>query len=76
MTIPLLSQSSDIFGTLIWFVLFFVMIVLYPRLMLSQLIWQVEQSARKLEAMSDKANDIAAKKSGSKESRPKIDRFT
>jgi hypothetical protein len=44
--------------------------------MLSQLIWQVEQSARKLEAMSDKANDIAAKKSGSKESRPKIDRFT
>src|SRR3989338_5619580 len=72
--IALLQQ--DIFGTLIWFALFFGFIVLYPRLMLSQLIWQIEQSARKLEAMSDRANALAVRKSGNKSAKKEVDRFT
>jgi len=71
----LLSQS-DIAGTLIWFVVFFIFIVLYPRLMLSQMIWKLEQSAQKLEGMSEQVNKMAAKKAGANESKKKIDEFT
>ena len=76
MTEIVLMQVTDIFGTLIWFGVFFVFIFLYPRLMLSQLIWQLEQSARKLEAMSEKANEMSARKAGDRNTRKKIDNFT
>src|SRR3989344_1524060 len=72
------AQSSDIFGTVIWFLLFFVMIFLYPRLMLSQLLYKIEQSAVKMEKMSDDSNRIVAKKVGKmdKETKQKIEAFT
>ena len=47
------AQSSDILGTVVWFLLFFVMIFLYPRMMLSQMLYKIEQSAVKMEKMSD-----------------------
>ncbi len=73
----LLNQAgSDIVGTLVWFGVFFVFIVLYPRLMLSQMIWKIEASARKLEAMSDKANAMAARKAGDRAKKSVIEEFT
>ncbi|MFC2143547.1 DUF1512 family protein [Candidatus Aenigmatarchaeota archaeon] len=55
-------QADGGFGSIIWFVLFFVFIFIYPRLMLSQLIYKIDQSARKMEQMSKNANIIVAKK--------------
>src|SRR3989344_1238066 len=49
-------------GSVIWFFLFFVFIFLYPRLMLSQLIYKIEQSCRKMEQMSESANAMVARK--------------
>jgi hypothetical protein len=54
--------GADTLGTIIWFLMFFVFIIIYPRMMLSQLIWKIEQSARKLEKMSYDANVMTAKK--------------
>jgi len=73
----LLSQA-DIYGTLLWFVILFVFIAIYPRLMLSQMIFKLEQSARKLEELSDKANNVVAKKTknNTKETKEIIKEFT
>lgn len=71
----LLSQA-DTFGTLIWFVIFFIFMVLYPRLMLSQIIWKIEAGARRLEAMSERANTMSARKTGDRSTKKAIDRFT
>ncbi|MBS3056346.1 MAG: DUF1512 family protein [Candidatus Aenigmarchaeota archaeon] len=72
-------MAEEILGSVVWFLLFFVFIFIYPRLMLSQLIYQLEQSASKLEEMSKKSNRICAKKIApkpSKELQDKIDEFT
>lgn len=72
----LLSQT-DPFGTILWFLMFFVFMFLYPRLMLSQMIYKIEQSAKKMEEMSHNANIMAARKVGnSREARHSIDQFT
>ena len=70
--------QTDIMGTVVWFVVLFIFIVIYPRIMLSQMIWKIEQSARRLEEMSEKSNVMCAKRANSytKETREKIDDFT
>lgn len=55
-------QSNDIVSMVVWFLMFFVFVYLYPRLMLSQLIYKLDQSARKMEMMSQQANSMAARK--------------
>ena len=71
-----LSQA-DIGGTIVWFALFFLLIFLYPRLMLSQLIYKIEQSAVRMEAMSKKSVGMISRKAGSqKGSREKVEEFT
>lgn len=72
-----LVNQTDALGTIIWFVVFFIFMFLYPRLMLSQSIYRMEQSAEKLEEMSRRANIIIMRKSkrGS-EVKTKIDSFT
>lgn len=75
--VVMLASQTDPFGMVIWFLMFFVFMFLYPRLMLSQLIYKIEQSARKMEEMSRRANHMAAKKVGhSKETRKAVDEFT
>ncbi|MBI2075903.1 MAG: DUF1512 family protein [Candidatus Aenigmarchaeota archaeon] len=73
-----LLQAEGIFSQIFFFLMFFVFIFLYPRLMLSQLIYKIEQSARKMEEMSHKANMLTAKKAGarSREMKNAIDEFT
>ncbi|MBI2578769.1 MAG: DUF1512 family protein [Candidatus Aenigmarchaeota archaeon] len=72
-----LLNQTDALGTILWFVVFFIFMFLYPRLMLSQSIYRMEQSAEKLEEMSRRANIIIMRKSkrGS-EVKAKIDGFT
>lgn len=73
-----LLQAESI-GTFAVWILFFVFIFIYPRLMLSQIIYKIEQSARKMEQMSELANKIVAKKvtkSPSKNLKDNIDGFT
>ncbi len=73
----MLLAQSDIGGTIIWFVLFFVLIFLYPRLMLSQMIYKIEQSAVRMEAMSKRSISMVSKKTGNhKDAKQKIDSFT
>lgn len=72
-------MQSDVLGQIVFFIIFFIFIFIYPRLMLSQLIYRIEQSALKMEEMSRRANTIAAKKTGkaaAKELRNRIDEFT
>src|SRR3989338_293202 len=70
--------QADIFGTILWFVILFVFMILYPRIMLSQIIWKIEQSARRLEEMSEKSNSMCTKRTSSntKDMREKIDVFS
>ena len=72
-------MQTDVVGMIVWFFMLMVLFIFYPRLMLSQLIYKIEQSARKMENMSKKANLIAAKKvskNPTRELRNKIDEFT
>ncbi len=68
--------QNDPFSMVLWFFMFFVFIFLYPRLMLSQLIYKIEQSARKMEDMSRRANIITAKKIGSRDAKKPVEEFT
>lgn len=72
-------QTEGIISQIFFFLMFFVFIFLYPRLMLSQLIYKLDQSARKMEEMSHKANLMTAKKASShpsKEMKNAINDFT
>ncbi len=69
--------QSDILGTVVSFLFIFVLIFLYPRLMLSQMIYKIEQSAVRMEHMTKKSIGMVGKKAGGqKELRGKIDDFT
>ncbi len=71
--------QTDILGTVVWFVLFFVLIFLYPRIMLSQLIYKIEQSAVKIENMSQSSMKMVARKvdkNASKELKQKVEQFS
>ena len=46
-------MRTDAFGMIIWFVLLMVMFIFYPRLMLSQLIYKIEQPSRRARELSD-----------------------
>lgn len=70
-------EQTDPFSMILWFFMFFVFMFLYPRLMLSQMIFKIEQSARKMEEMSHRANMMTARKVGtSKDVRHAINEFT
>ena len=71
--------GEGILGTVIWFLMFFVLIFVYPRLMLSQMTMSLEKSAQKLEALSAKANVNITKsvaKNPNKELKNAINEFT
>lgn len=56
--------STDTISTILWFLIFIVFMFLYPRMMLSQLIVKLEQSAVKLERMSSDARKMVSRKVG------------
>ncbi len=70
--------QGDIISTIVWFLLFFVMIFLYPKLMISQTIWQLEKSAAELEALDARAQSIVLRrisKTPSKQQRESVKGF-
>jgi len=69
-------NQADAIGTILWFLVFFIFMFLYPRLMLSQSIYKMEQSAEKLEEMSRRANMMVVRKSKRHDVKAKIDAFT
>src|SRR3989344_1009281 len=69
-------QGSDIWGTVLWFAMLFVFMFVYPRMMLSQMLYGLEQSAQRMESMSEKANALLAKKADKGGKRKEIDEFT
>ena len=75
----ILLESGDILSTVVWFLMFFVLVFLYPRLMLSQMIFKLEQSATKLEHMAERSVNMTARKvekNPSKELKKKIEDFS
>jgi hypothetical protein len=56
--------GSESLSSLLWFVVFILFAIFYPRIMLAQMIVKLEESARNLEAMSAKSRRIIMKKIG------------
>lgn len=49
---------------IIWYIVFFIFIFLYPRIMLAQMITKLEESAKRVEGFSSKSRQIIIKKVG------------
>ena len=63
---------------IIWIVFMVVFFLFYPRIMLSQIMWKLEKSARELEIMSDKSKRIvirAISKKPDKRLKDSVSRF-
>jgi hypothetical protein len=78
--VELYSQfgGGDFVSTLIWFVLFFVFILFYPRLMIAQMVYKLERETIRLETWSKHSREIVTKhmnKKISKDLKNAIDRF-
>jgi len=56
--------GSEGLSSLLWFIVFILFAIFYPRIMLAQMITKLEESARNLEAMSAKSRRIIMKKIG------------
>jgi hypothetical protein len=61
--------GGDIWGNIVWFILFMVMIFFYPRLMVYQVLWKLEQSAAMIENFTVDAKKIVIKKISKKPSK-------
>ncbi len=71
--------QDGIWGTVIWFGMFFVLMFVYPKLMLKQMLMKLEKSALKLENLSKKGKKVVAKKitkNPSKKLIGEVDRFS
>ena len=72
------SGGDNIIANIIWFVLFFAMFFIYPRLMLTQMIWKLEQTANMLDGFTNTARRLVTRKiskNPSKELRESIRSF-
>lgn len=54
--------GGDMWGNIVWFLLFMVMMLFYPRIMVSQMLWQLERSAISIERLTADAKKIVMKK--------------
>lgn len=61
--------GGDMWGNIVWFILFMVMIFFYPRLMIYQMLWKLEQSAVMIERLTSDAKKIVIKKISKKPSK-------
>ncbi|HDJ96502.1 MAG TPA: DUF1512 domain-containing protein, partial [Candidatus Aenigmarchaeota archaeon] len=70
--------QSDVIGNIIWVIMFMIFMFFYPRLVLSQMIWKLEQSAEMLEAMTLSSRKLiikATKRKVNKKLKESIKRF-
>jgi hypothetical protein len=57
-----LAQSGGMFDNIIWLVIFMVFMLFYPRLMITQMLWKLEQSAVRMENRSKKTKKTVIRK--------------
>jgi hypothetical protein len=72
------NGGGDIWSNLIWVIMFMVFMFFYPRLVLTQMLWKLEQIAEALELMTIKASKIVLrglKKKPSKKVKESVKRF-
>ena len=50
-----LAPGGDWISWIIWILFMVVFFFFYPRIMVSQIMWKIEKTARELEMMSDKS---------------------
>ncbi|MCJ7816799.1 MAG: DUF1512 family protein, partial [Candidatus Aenigmarchaeota archaeon] len=72
--------GGDWFSTIIFMLFWVVFLFFYPRLMVSQIMWKLEKTARELEDMSEKSKrfiikEIIKDKKSTKELKESINRF-
>jgi len=70
------ETGQDIFSQLFFFILFFGFMFLYPRLMLTQMLFQLERTVRNLEDNSLRGRNIAIKKASKSPTRAIRDSIT
>jgi hypothetical protein len=61
--------NQDLFGNIIWFILFFVFIFFYPRIMIAQALWNLEKAVSLLEKYTATGKNIVLKKIAKKPSK-------
>jgi len=69
----LFQLGGDIWGNIIWFILFIAFALFYPRIMISQILFKLEQSASMLENFTVKGKKIVLKKIAQKPSKELTD---
>ncbi len=74
----LIGGGGDIVSWLVWIIFFMVFFMFYPRIMLSQIMWKLEGSARKLEQFSLQSKRMLCREISSRPSKvvkDSVDRF-
>lgn len=71
-----MGLSNDIIGNAVYFLLFFVFIFFYPRIMITQMLWSLERSAVMLENLTHKGKNIVLRKISQKPSKEIRDAVT
>lgn len=70
--------TGDIWSTIIWLVFFVIIMLFYPRLIIAQMLWKLEQSAVSIERMTKKGKNIVIRrisKKPSKKLKESVDNF-
>ena len=58
--------GGGMFDNIVWLIFFMVFMLFYPRLMITQMLWKLEQSALQMEGMAVKTRNIVLKKISSR----------
>jgi len=61
--------GDNIWSNILWLVMFVVFMLFYPRLIIAQMLWKLEQSASMIENMTSKAKNIVIKRVSKKPSK-------
>lgn len=72
------APGGDWVSWIVWIIFIMIFFFFYPRLMVSQIMWKLERTARDLESMSDKARRFVTKeitRNPDKRLRDSMDRF-
>jgi hypothetical protein len=54
--------GGDVWGNILWFVVFIVFMLFYPRIMIAQILYKLESSARMIEGLTKKGKNIISRK--------------
>ncbi len=68
--------GGDWVSNILWFIMFFVFILLYPRMMIYQVVTKIEKDLAELEKIADKGRDLILRKISSKPSAELKDKVT